>query len=314
MHDSDRMPENHSEVYSSVIGPFDAGKAILLGMFLPSFIARSLGVSGYWLQAISALGLPAVAIYLTWSKGLCLKKTFYLRSIWDPDFGYLALFSAGLKSLTLLVLQTVDWLTKGRLGEWMEWFSRSDLSGSFMGSVLVLAVLVPITEELLFRGFSLTAFSRWGQGWAVVFPSIIFALFHLPVVIPGAFIIGVVAAMAVVRYHSIIPAVLMHAAGNLLPQLIGKYHDLVKTSWAEIFCTGARLALVVSVFVFRHKFVWLWHEFRRLWQEFTESPQFKLRFKELMRQWPWVLVFTMLGIAIIGFVLIPHVEAPISSK
>ena len=48
----DEVPESTPKT----IAPIDAGKALLIGMFLPSFIARGLGMSGYWLQVVGALG------------------------------------------------------------------------------------------------------------------------------------------------------------------------------------------------------------------------------------------------------------------
>ena len=249
-----------------------------------------------------------MAIDLTWSKGLCPQKTFYLRPTWDPDFVHLALFSAGVISTETLLWQVIDWLSKGKITEWMEWFSQTDAPETFLGRVFLFAVVVAISEELLFRGFFVTAFYQWGPAWAVIFSSIIFAVLHQPAVMPGAFVIGVVAALAVLRYDSLVPAVLIHAAGNLLPQLVGKYHDLVKASWAEIICVGGRLAVVVVVFVFRHRLAWLWHEFRSLWQEFTEKPKSGARFSELIRQWPWVLLSVILGIQLIFMLLVPFIE------
>ncbi|MGI6620634.1 MAG: CPBP family intramembrane glutamic endopeptidase [Bacillota bacterium] len=296
------------EPSSQAIGPFDAGKAFFLGMFLPDLIAGALVVPESWARVIHILGLPAVAIYLSWSKGLCIKDTFYLRLRWDPDFRYLALLSAGFMSLEILLLEGVNWLTKGKLAEWMELYDVRDHPESFLVRILLTAVLVPIAEELLFRGFSVSAFSGWGQGWAVVFPSIIFALVHPPAMMPGAFVIGVLATMVVLRYNSIVPAVLMHAAANLLPLLAGRLVEMAGVAWAETIAEVALMAIVVSVFMFRRKFSWLWQEFRRMWRQFTEKPQSGMRFKELVRQWPWILMFVFLAANLILIVLIPFVE------
>ena len=58
---------------------------------------------------------------------------------------------------------------------------------------------------------------------------------------------------------------------NFLPQVMWKYHCLVTAFWTEAFCAG-RLALVVLMFAFRHRFVRLWHEFCRLWRNLSKSP------------------------------------------
>ena len=61
------------------------------------------------------------------------------------------------------------------------------------------------------------------------------------------------------------------AAKNFLPQVMWKYHCLVTVSWTEAFCVAGRLALVVLMFAFRHRFVRLWHEFCRLWRQFVQE-------------------------------------------
>lgn len=290
------------------LGPTDAGKALLLGLLLPSLIAAVLVIPDSWRRPFNTLGLPMVAIYLTRVKGLGLKKTFYLSRTWDPEFGWLALFSAGIMSLTALLSNVVNWLTKGGLAKWVELLPIRHRPESLFVNLLITVVLVPITEELMFRGFMLSAFSGWGRGWAVIFPSILFAVVHLPLTMPGAFAMGVVAAIAVLRYRSLVPAVVMHAVGNFLPVLTNQLVGLLGQPWGDVLGVGGLTAVAVLVFVFRRKFMWLWQEFRCLWQEFAEKPQLGLRFRELIKQWPWILLFIFIMINLVLIIVVPFIE------
>ncbi|MFP5068358.1 CPBP family intramembrane glutamic endopeptidase [Pseudonocardia nantongensis] len=90
------------------------------------------------------------------------------------------------------------------------------------GSLLVLsgvmltgAVLVPVAEELLFRGIGYGALRRYGVWVAVPASSAIFALAHgINVVLVIAFLLGVVCALLYERSRSIWPAVVAHAVFN----------------------------------------------------------------------------------------------------
>lgn len=294
--------EAHEEVQKVdlSLGPIDAGKALFLGTLLPPLAVRLFGVPEGYAEIVSVVGLLAVAVQLAWSKGLSLKKVFHVNHVRNPDYGYLPIIGVGLISLELLLIQGIDWLLGGRLAEWIELFPSHDMPDSLIGGILVLVVLVPVAEELLFRGFFVTAFSQWGSGWAVIFPSIVFALLHHPLKIAGAFIMAVMAAVSLIHYQSVVPAVLMHAASNLFVRLIAEFHELVESPLAEVFCVGTRVAFVALAFVFRSRLVWFWHEFRKLWREFTEKPQFGLRFRALLKHWSWILIFIFLGISFLG--------------
>ncbi len=288
----------------STLGPMDAGKALFWGTFLPPLAIRLFGVPEGYARIVTVSGFPAVAICLAWSKGLSLKTVFHVNRVRNPDYGYFAILGVGLVSFELLLMQGINWLLGGRLTEWLGLLPSHDMPDSLVGSILLIAVLVPIAEELLFRGFCVTAFSQWGFGWAVMFPSIIFALSHHPVKIAGAFVMAVLAAISLIHYQSVIPAVLMHAASNLFVRFFAEFHQLAESPLSEVFCVGIRLVFVALVFVFRSRLAWLWHEFRRLWSEFTEKPQFGVRFKTLLKNWSWILIFILLGISVLGTVLV----------
>jgi membrane protease YdiL (CAAX protease family) len=84
--------------------------------------------------------------------------------------------------------------------------------------LLPTAVLVPIGEELLFRGLFLRGFLlRYGATPALALTSLLFAVVHLnPWSLVGYFIVGWVLGWIVLRSGSVWPAVILHGSYNAL--------------------------------------------------------------------------------------------------
>lgn len=77
------------------------------------------------------------------------------------------------------------------------------------------AVLVPVTEEIVFRGLVFRMFlHRYGVHKAIVFSALIFALFHLNKSFVGSFFHGVVFAILLLRLSSLYAPILAHCTYN----------------------------------------------------------------------------------------------------
>lgn len=94
------------------------------------------------------------------------------------------------------------------------------ITGGGLGIALTLllaSVLVPIGEELLFRGVVTTALGRYGVWVAVLVSALVFALAHgISIVLPAAFVLGVVNALLLRRSGSVWPGVVAHGLNNAL--------------------------------------------------------------------------------------------------
>jgi membrane protease YdiL (CAAX protease family) len=92
----------------------------------------------------------------------------------------------------------------------------------FILLLLLIAVLAPIAEELLFRGMLYPMLrQRFGMTAAIVLDALIFAAIHfIPVLLPGLFVIGLVLTWVRERSGSVIPGILLHAAQNGLVVLL----------------------------------------------------------------------------------------------
>jgi hypothetical protein len=86
--------------------------------------------------------------------------------------------------------------------------------------VLLVCVLVPIGEEMFFRGFVYGTLRRWGVTAATVLSALFFGAVHqqvvhfLPIVVLGAIL-----ALLYERTGSLLPAMLVHAVNNLVAVL-----------------------------------------------------------------------------------------------
>jgi hypothetical protein len=86
--------------------------------------------------------------------------------------------------------------------------------------VVLVCILVPVGEEMFFRGFVYGALRRWGVAVAVALSSLFFAAVHQQVVhfLPIA-VLGVILALVYERTGSLLPAMLIHAANNIVALL-----------------------------------------------------------------------------------------------
>lgn len=82
--------------------------------------------------------------------------------------------------------------------------------------LVLVAVIAPIAEELLFRGMLYPVLRHsWGMTAAIVVNALLFALVHvIPILIPGLFFVGLVLAWVRERSGSVIPGMLIHALQN----------------------------------------------------------------------------------------------------
>lgn len=89
--------------------------------------------------------------------------------------------------------------------------------------LVVIGLIGPFAEELVFRGNLLPAFLRRGKWFAILATSLVFALYHLslPQLFP-AFVSGVALGMLATKTRSIVPTTLAHVANNTMVIVLGQ--------------------------------------------------------------------------------------------
>lgn len=174
------------------------------------------------IQQIGLIATPALLMGLMLTTSM--RKTFSLR--W-PGFGRL-----GCALLLPLAMHPLSF----ELGKSLEWFFPKAPAGleealkSLTGDsvplwllLLTLAAAPAICEEIAFRGFMLSGFSRGGKvRLAVILSSIAFGIIHMiPQQVFNAALLGVILGMICVRSRSLIPGIAFHFVYNALGILHG---------------------------------------------------------------------------------------------
>ena len=163
---------------------------------------------GFLLYAI-VLGL-----LLAIAAGLDLRETFALRrpNSWRAAAGLTIAFLVGM----LLLAAALEPVLGGGEEQGLDpsgW--RSDRAAALVLNGIVIAVVAPIVEELMFRGVGYYLLAQFGVVAAIVVVGIAFALTHgLIRAFPVLFVIGAGLAFIRARTNSIYPAVILHAGFN----------------------------------------------------------------------------------------------------
>ena len=105
------------------------------------------------------------------------------------------------------------------------WPESSQELGKLLGAALMIVVLAPVGEELLFRGIAYSALRRRGKWRAAVVSSLLFAVAHMQVVhFFPIFVMGFAFAFLVERTRSLVPAIVLHLGVNLALLILWYYN------------------------------------------------------------------------------------------
>lgn len=192
-----------------------------------------------------------VSIVLFLKMGWAEASRSYLQSRpWD------VLFWSVVASLGAIVPSL---LLQGLIPEWTGWAkdivdqTNQQLEGlmSIPGGYMVIALLPPVVEELVFRGAVLRSLLEWKpeKKWAmIVLSALFFSLVHLnPAQMPHAFLIGLLLGWMYTRTGSIVPGVAYHWANNTAAYVMFHlYHN--PESLQDIVGPGMRPALLALLF------------------------------------------------------------------
>ena len=213
-------------------------------------IALVLGLAGLWyVQGLSPesiiFAIPVqqlavvapLAILLLWQR-VNIKRTFSLYwpgcgLSWQSFLGGLSALIGGLLTgggLFILGAAVLLQLTTIEMSPAMKQLSEKILSlmldQPWWLAWALIAILPACLEELLFRGWVLSAFcgekpSKQRMAIAVFAQAICFAIFHLlPERMPQTFLLGLALGTIVLLTKSIYPAILCHIANNSMPLLL----------------------------------------------------------------------------------------------
>ena len=174
------------------------------------------------IQQIAMIATPALIMGLMLTTSV--RRTFSVR--W-PGFGRLGcalLLPFALHPLTFELGKSLEWFfprPPAGLAEALKSISGDSVPIWLL--VLTLAAAPAICEEIAFRGFLLSGFSRGGKvKLAVILSSLAFGIIHMiPQQVFNAALLGVVLGTMCVRSRSLIPGIAFHFVYNSLAILHG---------------------------------------------------------------------------------------------
>ncbi len=123
-------------------------------------------------------------------------------------------------------------------------------------SILMLVVLAPVMEEVLFRGILLESVrSKHSAGRAIVVSALMFGVIHfIPQQVVNAFVIGLILGYIYVRTESLWPVIVIHALNNAMAYVVMQWSDganitvrsLIENNTVYAVVYGVSLAALVA--------------------------------------------------------------------
>lgn len=193
------------------------------------------------IQQIALIATPALmmGVMLTTS----MRKTFSLR--W-PGFGRLGwaiLLPFALHPLVVELQASLQWFfpkPPPGLVEALKMMSSESLPLWLV--ILAFAAAPAICEEIAFRGFMLSGFSRAGKiSLAVTLSSLAFGVIHMiPQQVFNASLLGIILGMMCIRSRSLLPGIAFHFVNNVLAILHGRMGNMMPDTgiWSWLFRHG----------------------------------------------------------------------------
>lgn len=193
------------------------------------------------IQQIALIATPALmmGVMLTTS----MRKTFSLR--W-PGFGRLGwaiMLPFALHPLVVELQASLQWFfpkPPPGLVEALKMMSSDALPLWLV--ILAFAAAPAICEEIAFRGFMLSGFSRAGKiSLAVTLSSLAFGIIHMiPQQVFNASLLGIILGMMCIRSRSLLPGIAFHFVNNVLAILHGRMGDAMPDNgiWSWLFRHG----------------------------------------------------------------------------
>ncbi|MBR6403033.1 MAG: CPBP family intramembrane metalloprotease [Eubacterium sp.] len=125
-------------------------------------------------------------------------------------------------------------------------------NASVWQAIVSTSIVVPILEEVVFRGFVFSRLNRVMSTWvAILITSIVFGLCHGQILWAAwAALLGVVMNILRVKTGSLIPGIVMHIANNSFSTFLNlSGYEVPKNMYIPIVILGAILLVIALVFI-----------------------------------------------------------------
>lgn len=212
----------------------------------PNFVTLLEGI-----LSLVTLFLPFLAAYSSLKKRRLLKELPFARPRDSKDFILLIPIAFMICILGNMFTGAFSQAVNSLFGiEFIQPDDNSDYT-TVTGALISLfsSALIPaFSEEFAIRGVVLQSLRKYGDGYAILMSSFVFALMHGNMIqIPFAFIAGIGLGYIAIKTHSLWTGILVHFLNNAFAVLLmclserlssGAYFLFVEVSYAVIFVIG----------------------------------------------------------------------------
>lgn len=247
----------------------------------------------FWAQFIAGLvlgrwtGWPAVGtIALIWAAawyyGRDRSESIGLLGIVPPQPG-------GVRAAALLLLPTVVWprLIGLPFQVALPGVVVPRYPGLGMWLAVVTIAIIPLVEEILYRGVLLNALRPWGRAPAILAGAVLFGLGHGPALFVSTVVFGWVLGWLAWEYRSIWPGVLIHAGFNLFAGVGALASDMLPEAVGGPLLTVVFIVMMVgSAIIARRERDLLRRVFIEPWRETKVPPGLWRPLGSIFRLWP----------------------------
>jgi membrane protease YdiL (CAAX protease family) len=202
---------------------------LVLYIFLQSLVDFPLALYDYhhdtdwlsnsWISSISSFAITAFIFIFGYRKANnSFAKVFAIKGFNPLIIIPVIIMIPGLQYLVGLLNFEINKILPAPPWFW-ELFERIfDNHFGFWGTLLQVAVLAPIIEEILFRGIIMHGLMRNYRSWyAILLSGILFSVFHLnPWQMSYTFFLGLLLGWVMVRTRSLPLAIIIHSINNLI--------------------------------------------------------------------------------------------------
>jgi len=147
------------------------------------------------------------------------------------SFGLVTVLAAALHPVSLALAGSLSWFFP-KLPENVTRFMEQmhDPSQPWWIPIVTLALAPAVCEELAFRGFILSGFSRSGRvGLGIVMSSLTFGVMHMiPMQVFNAALLGLVLGFIAIKTNSLLPGIWFHFLYNSMAIIHGKLSTFAK--------------------------------------------------------------------------------------
>lgn len=173
-------------------------------------------------------------------------KAMFARPQMKTSHILLAVFGAmSIQSVSLIIQALLSQASgsSGMENMTMPEFSETDTFNNIM-FIAYIAILGPISEEIIFRGMAMKGFNFASRNFAIFFSSFTFAMFHGNIM-QGiiAFLLGIFLVYLDMKAGSIIPSVILHITNNSIGCIMSiiecKYGEDVSDKFSTIYVAAS---------------------------------------------------------------------------